>query len=97
MHEFKADDSDNDEHNGEKPDNMCRIAEKNNSCHNGSRRADARPDGVSSSDRDAFHRLRDGKKAHHNENYGDNAGDNLCKPLAVFQRDGEANLKKPGK
>lgn len=96
MDEFKANNADNNQRNGEEPNDMGRISKKNNSRDDGSCSADPCPDGIGRSDRDGLHGLRDREKTQHNENHRDNAGDDLCKSLAVFERDGEADFKKTG-
>ena len=97
MNEFKADDPDDDQHNGDQADDMMRIAEKYDPCHDGAGSADPGPNGISSSNGDGLHGLRNREKAQNNKNNGDNARDKLAEPLAIFQSDGKADLKESGK
>ena len=94
VHQFKSDNSDDDEHDRKETDNMVRVSEENNSCHDGSGSADPGPDGICRSYGDGFHRLRNRKEAHHNENNGDDARNELAKSLAVFKGNGKADFKK---
>ena len=94
VHKFKADDSNDDEHDRKQTNNMVRISEENNSCHDGSSSANASPDRISGSDWDGFHGLRNSKEAHHNKNNCDDTRNELAKSLAVFQGNGKADFKK---
>ena len=94
MDELEADDADDDEHDGDKANDVCRVAKENNTCEHGSGRTDTGPHRISSSDRDCFHGLRYGKKAENDEDDGNNAGKQFAEAAAVFKSDGEADLKK---
>ncbi len=97
MDEFEADDADDDEHDGDKADDVRGVAKENNTREHGSCGADTGPYSVSRTDRDCFHGLRDGKKAENDEDDSDDAGNEFAKAAAVFKSDGKANLKKARK
>lgn len=72
--QFKADDSNNDQENGDQADEMIRIAKKEDSTDNSACSANSCPYGISSSNRNALHGLRDGKEAEDDKNNCDDAG-----------------------
>ena len=94
--ELKSDDSDDDEENGDEADDVVRVSKKEDAAHNGACSANACPNGVSGSNGDAFHRLRNGKEAQDDEDDSDDTGGNPGKSLAEFQSDRKTDLKKTG-
>ena len=96
MSQFKSNNTDNDEGDGNKPDDVIRVAKEKNPCHDGSCSTDPCPNSICSTYRNRFHRLRDGKEAQHNKNDSDDARYEFGKSLTILQRDGEANFKETG-
>lgn len=94
MSEFKADDPDDDQEDRKKTDDVVGVAKEDDAAKHGSCSADACPNSVGGSNRNRLHCLRDGEKAKDDKNYCDQAGNKFGKALAVFEGDGEADLKK---
>ncbi len=97
MDELEADDADDDEHDGDKADNVRRVAKENNTREHGPCGADAGPYSIGGADGDCFHGLRYGKEAEDDEDDSDDAGKQFAEAAAVFKSDGKANLKKASK
>ena len=94
MCKLEADDADDDERDGDEADKVVWVAEEYDPRDNGACGSDTCPHGVSSSDGNTFHRLRDGKETEYYEDNGDNARDNLWKSLAEFECNCKTDLKK---
>ena len=84
MGQFQANDPDDDQENGDESNDVIGIAKKENAADDCPGCANPCPNSVSSSNGNAFHRLRDGEEAEDDKDDSDDARNNLGKPLAEF-------------
>lgn len=95
MGELKAYDPYDNQKDRDQADDMVGVAEKDDPADDGAGGADSGPYRIGCPYGDILHGLGDGKEAEDDKNDGDDTGDELGKALAILQRNGEANLKKP--